>query len=234
MAVKSPLPKNAVRDQRYIQIFNDIQRDKSYLEHPADIQETTWDSEIATRIDYAGRGCSYRPGRRNSTAPEIFLLGYDETSIEKTLCFIESLALDGIFKDCSFLMEGYDGTAAMISWVNPVTNPRLNGLFNKYAIMPCGKDSCDLRESQYSNLQEVDRLQRSASDEQRIKEKVVEAMDNLVKREREYFLPAVVKEKEKGRPILFLANIVHALSSNFPIVLNNNGMKYAVFVPTKY
>ncbi len=213
------LPANAVRDKRYRQIFNDVIRNKSLLEQPIAPIEIPWDSDLAAHIDEIARCNRYRLFRKNNLTPDFFLIGYNQESMDKTVSFLEALALQGIFETNSFLAEGYNGKAPLISQVNPVTNPRLNRVFATHQITPKGNDLYSLRENQYKYF--------SSQNE----DEVLAAIDCLVRRERDYFLPAILKEKEKQRPVLFLADVVHTLSSNFPIVLNNNGVTYAVWVP---
>lgn len=233
MALNTPLSKNSYRDQMYIRLFNNICFNKNLLEQTSTPKTSLWDSRIAARIDDAAGKNVYRSYRKNSTAPEIYLIGYGRGCLDKkTIPFLESLARQRIFEEGSFLAEGYIHEAVMLSRANPVTNAALNALYSRYKLRPRGNDHLELRERQYSCLQEITDLQRDQeTNEEKIKEKVLEAMDCLVRRERDYFLPAIVEQKKKGKPAIFLTNLVHALSSNFPIVLNNNEVKYAVFVP---
>ena len=213
---------NSYRDVLYRQLFNHIQNSLTYLKEASEPQEHLWDSEMAYRVDEIARKKGYRLSRRNTTVPELFIVGYEQDSMDKTISFLSGLGENSILQQCIFLAEGYDGEAAMLSKTNPVTNSKLNTIFSKYQIKPRGKDSFPLRERQYTNLGDRN-LQHD-------EEKLLETIDCIVQRERDYFLPSFIEEKKQGKPILFLANMVH-LASYLQTILNNHQLKYAFFVP---
>lgn len=232
MTLRITLQRNEYRDLVYIRLFNQIQSSRELLEEPVVSRKSLWDSWTAKDIDDMAGKSEYRVYRKNSTVPDVYLIGYEQNSMGKTLSFLEALALQRIFERCTFLVDGYDGSAVMLSRANPVTNLSLNNFYRRYNITPSGNDSFTLREQQYKSLHNVAALRKIVpEDEKKIREKTLEAMDCLVRRERDYFMPGIVEQKEKGKPIIFLANMVHALSDKFPIVLQNNKVKYAFFVP---
>ena len=226
----------------YDKLYRHIKNSRKNLSLPRKepVESPNWGYEVSAEIDTLARQNGYRLFRhynwsweKDSTLPEVHVVGYEQTSMDKTISFLEALALSGIFEECALLSEGYDGEAALLSRVRPVTNSRLNTLFSKYRIKLTGEDNFVLRERQYAaldDLEEIATLKTSKSEEE-IRAKVHIAMKCLVKREKNYFLPAILKQKQQGKPIIFLANMVHAVSFALPQMLNNTGVKYAFFVP---
>ena len=230
MRLKTPEQRNKYRDARYFCIFQDIQVARKLLEQPpTNHKKYAWESELAASIDDLAEGNGYRVYRKNSTMPDLFFIGYEHLSKRETASFLQSLALKEMFRECAFLMEGYQ---------EGVTNLHFDHIFREYKIKPQGIDSFSLLDFQYKKLREIEALQKSMDDpsqslstnKTKMNEKVLEAIDCLVKRERDYFVPAILEQKEKGKPVIFLASMTHALSTNLPIVLNNNGIRYALFV----
>ena len=219
---------NAYRDQCYSNLFKHIQDSRAALEElHASPQVSLWDSETAACIDTAAVQNGYRSYRRITTKPELYVVGYEQASLDNMAAFFSTLGEKDILEQCAVLSEGYDGEAVMISKARPVTNRKLNAVFERYDVVPQGKDSFLLRERQYKSLQEIAQSQHAAE------KKVLEAMGCLVKREKDYFVPAILEQKNKGKSVIFLTNLVHVLSSTFPIALNNKEIKYAFFVPSE-
>lgn len=222
MVLKTP-EKNSYRDAVYKHLFNDIQKSLAYFKEASRPQKHLWDSEITKEIDEIAVENRYRLYRRNTTVPELYVVGYEQDSIDCTVSFLSGLGENSILQQCAFLAEGYDDEAAMLSKASPVTNPKLNAVLSKYNIKPRGNDLFILRERQYQDLSDGN-LPNDAK-------KVLEIMDCLVQRERDYFLPFILKNKKKIKPMIFLTNMVHVASSTLSTTLNNKEVRYAFFVP---
>jgi hypothetical protein len=209
-------------------IFRQITTNKRILTKAVRSTEpTAWDSEIAACLDDLASGNEYRVFRKNSLHPDVFIIGYQLDSLDKTASYLEAMARKGIFVQCAFLAEGYDGIAPMLSRVSPATNSKLNSLYRKYRITPKGKDSFPLRELQYTTLREIEEdLQYIPA----LPGKIKQAMDCFRQREQHYFLPCIAEHAAR-QPVIFLTTTAHALSFHLPQLIENKGFGYAVFVP---
>ncbi|MDP3698470.1 MAG: hypothetical protein Q8R47_02690 [Nanoarchaeota archaeon] len=214
----------------YSRLDEHIRRGRRYVREGRFIESPEWGFEISAIIDTAAKQHEYGLYRENSSIPQIHLIGYELASLDKTVSFLEALAWKGIFEECTLFVEGYDNSASMLSRAKPVTNAKLNAIFNNYKLKPQGRDSFVLRERQYATLDEIaDLRERSPRQLRTIKKKVKVAMGGIVARQQDYFLPAFAEEE---RPVIFLANTIHALSFGFCIPqMMQQKVKYAVWVP---
>src|SRR3989344_667642 len=209
----------------YDRMYAHVQTSKRYVSRPAKtVESPEWVYETSASIDAVAGQSGSRLYRNYSTIPNVHLIGYNHDSIDKTVSFLETLALQGTFEECAFLAEGFDEQAKQ-GKLAPLTNSQLRGLFKKYRLSPKGRDSSQLRERQYAFL---DQINTAKSEEER-RAKVHLAMECLIRRERDYFVPAVLEEQD--RPIIFLTDMIHVLSFSLPQMLNNKNMKPAIFVP---
>ena len=213
----------------YSRLDQHIERGRRYVREGKFIESPEWGFEISAIIDTAAKQHEYGLYRENSSIPQIHLIGYEQASMDKTVSFLETLAWKGIFEECAFFVEGYDKSAIMLSRAMPVTNAKLNTLFNNYKLKPQGHDSFVLRERQYATLDELaDLREKSPRQLRTIKKKMKAAIGCIVDRQWKYFLPAFAEEE---RPVIFLANMVHALSFGFCIPqMMQKDVKYAVWV----
>ncbi len=214
----------------YSRLDKHINDGRRYVREGRFIDSPEWGFEVSALIYAAAKENGYGLYRHNSSIPLIHVIGYEYASLDKTVSFLEALALQGIFEECTFFVEGYDQGAAMLSRANPVTNVKLNNLFKRYSLKPEGHDSFVLRERQYTTLEEIAKLRKSSPQHQRsIKKKVKVAMGCLVERHWNYFLPAFAEEEKS---VIFLANMVHALSFGFVIPqMMQQKVKYGVWMP---
>ncbi|HLD39813.1 MAG TPA: hypothetical protein VJB13_01605 [Candidatus Nanoarchaeia archaeon] len=216
-------PGNDYRDAVYKKLFNHIQSSLAHLSEASYSREYFWDSEIAQKTDEIATKNKYRLSRRSTPAPALFVIGYQQNSPDHTLAFLSELGENSILEQCVFLAEGYDQEAAMLSKIAPVTNNHFNTLFRKCNLKPRGRDSFPLRERQYKNFADQNLRHNE--------KKLLETVDCLVRRERDHFLPSFLEEEKQGKPMIFLANIIHLASATLPTQLSNNGIGYAFFVP---
>lgn len=210
-------------------LFRQINSTQQAVERASRLAEpVAWDSETAARLDDLASGNKHRIFRNNSLHPDVFIIGYQLDSLDKTASYLEAIARKGLFQECAFLVEGYDNEAPMISKTSPVTNPKLNSLYQKYRIKPRGRDSFSLREEQYAKFKEI----MEDVENPNVPLKIQQTMACLLQREREYFVPAIVEHAQE-KPVIFLTTMVHALSFHLPQLIKNKGFRYAVFVPNK-
>ncbi|GEM_PF-6868959 len=216
-------PGNDYRDAVYRNLFDNLVSNLASLKEPSSSPERHWDSMIGQQFEEIALQNGYRSYRRNTTAPQLYVIGFGSASLDKWVSFLSGLGENFLLEQWAFLAEGYDGEATMLSKASPVTDPKLNAVLNRYGIKPRGRDSFTLREQQYKNLREMN----TPSDHQ----KILETMDCLTRRERNYFAPLITEEQKQGKPMIFLTSMFHLASPTFPIQLNNKGIQYAFFVP---
>jgi|SRR3989344_2419496 len=219
-----PSPGNSYRDALYTHLFDSLVCNLILLkENSGNSPARHWDSLVGKQIEAVALQNGYRSHRRNSPAPQLYVIGFGSASIDRLASFISGLGENFLLEECAFLAEGYDGEATMLSKASPVTDPKLNTVLSRYGIKPRGRDSFILREQQYDNLREIN----SPSDHQN----KLDIMDCLVRRERDYFLPLIVEEQKWYKRMIFLASTFHIASPTLPTQLNNKGIRYAFFVP---